>query len=383
MKGPLLFSIPEGSTQQRRCKTPKDIKGDISQFSGLDPPIKSSPFEDRVLFFAVVAQAHWQREKKLLAYNYRVLILGLVFQYLHNVATNVAYYLHIPREPLDDVGFYAFPPISRNLQIFSDVLFCAMLLATVFFIFSPFLVMRGVYATQMLARFVGVCVLAQSLRVITFLVTTLPGPNYHCRPDSPEYNPPKRLIEIFVRQNGFRGCGDLVFSSHAMFVVLCALTVQRYSDNKWLKRVWWTCVVVLGGLVVAARKHYTLDIVVAWYTVPLIWIAYEYHFPDKLPAEFEFDDTVDPEDIIKNDDSWFDDRDSNIIKKHDSWFDDRDSQCQQDYHIEVAYEGANQFGKENQFQFSDHAATIAYQQSILANLSDSNQANLANLLSPQ
>lgn len=115
----------------------------MDQFTGLDPPVKVSPYEAQVLEFAVTAQAHWQREKTLLAINYRVLILGLVFQYLHNVATNVAYYLHIPREPLTDVGFYVLPAISRNAQIFSDVLFVSLLLATVFFVFSPFLFYRG------------------------------------------------------------------------------------------------------------------------------------------------------------------------------------------------------------------------------------------------
>lgn len=325
-----LAAIPEVSNQSSTLRRPKTVK-DFNHNDNLgfkfrpsdsfenfdDPSCGPSPLQARVIEYASAATAHWQREKKLLAFNYRVLILGVVFQYLHNVASNVAYYLHIPREPLYDVGFWVFPSLSRNVQIFSDVLFCLLLLATVLFVFSPFVYMRGVYATQMLARFVGVCVLAQSLRVITFLVTTLPGPNYHCRPDSPEYNPPKNLLDIFLRQNGFHGCGDLVFSSHAMFVILCALIVQRYSDSKWLKRVWWLCVVVLGVLLVAARKHYTLDIVIAWYTVPLLWIAYEHHFPDKLPAEFEFDDTIDPEDFVKTEDD--EDQSSRRVMDHTSF----------------------------------------------------------------
>jgi len=258
---------------------------------------KVTPMQARVLVFASHAHSQWQREKLILALKYRIIILGVIFQYFHNVASNVAYFLHIPREPLFDVGFAIFPSLSYKAQIGSDVLFCLLLFSTICFGFSPFMFpSRRVYATQMLARFVAVCVLAQCLRVITFFVTTLPAPNYHCRPDSPVYNPPKTVWDVFLRQDGFHGCGDLVFSSHSMFAVLCALTVQKYSSSIIMKVVWWVVVFALGLLVVAARKHYSLDVIIAWYTLPLIWIAYEFHFPDKLPKEFEFEDSIDPED---------------------------------------------------------------------------------------
>jgi len=61
----------------------------------------------------------------------------------------------------------------------------------------------------------------------------------------------------------------------------------RYCPFKWVRRVVWLLVFFFGLLVVAARKHYSLDIMVAWYTVPLIWIAYDHYFPDKLPVDFD------------------------------------------------------------------------------------------------
>jgi hypothetical protein len=47
----------------------------------------------------------------------------------------------------------------------------------------------------------------------------------------------------------------------------------------------WCCVFVFGILVIMSRKHYSLDVVVAWYTVPLVWSAYDTYYPDRVPQE--------------------------------------------------------------------------------------------------
>jgi len=235
-----------------------------------------------------------------------VILIGAIFQYVHSVATNVAYYMHVPREPLADLGFSLIPALSRRDQVVSEILFFILVGCTIIFAVSPFFVPHDArvplakrrFTTVMIARFLGVCVLAQTLRIITFLVTTLPGPNYHCRPDAPDYNPPRDLYDIFTRHDPFTHCGDLVFSSHTIFVTLCALTWHQYGRMlNWRKITMWVVVVIFGGLVVAARKHYSLDVVVALYTVPLLWIAYDRFIPDKLPAEFLSNDELCPDEM--------------------------------------------------------------------------------------
>jgi len=164
----------------------------------------------------------------------------------------------------------------------------------------------------------------------------LPGPNYHCRPHSPSYNPPHGS-QLWTRLDAFGGCGDLVFSSHTIFVVLCVLTVWKYSTHlpyttqqpslrpqhitvlsdlscdtlapttmtasisphlslnssraRFVRRCVITtgaiCVCVFGILVVMARKHYSLDVVVACYTVPLLWLSY-----DRFVKDVEVGDMV-------------------------------------------------------------------------------------------
>jgi hypothetical protein len=63
------------------------------------------------------ARSHVQEERRLFSEYWKVILIGLVFQYVHSVATNVAYYMHIPREPLADLGFTLIPPFTRDQQV--------------------------------------------------------------------------------------------------------------------------------------------------------------------------------------------------------------------------------------------------------------------------
>jgi len=76
-----------------------------------------------------------------------------------------------------------------------------------------------------------------------------------------------------------KGCGDLIFSSHvsfAMTFVMCLQTyLHKFIDLKSFRlvmyAVYWPLMVLQSLFIIAARKHYTVDIVVAWYTVPFVW----------------------------------------------------------------------------------------------------------------
>jgi hypothetical protein len=209
-------------------------------------------------------------------------------QWVHLVATNVAYYMHVPGEPLPDLGFAVLPALTPYQQIASECMFWFILASTIFFALTPFFVgfTRPVYTMHMLCRFLSVCFAAQTLRIICFLSTALPSPNYHCRPLAPDYNPPRTLWTILnpMEKDMYHGCGDLVFSSHTIFVMLCVMTWTKYAP--WLPKKYPIGLSLFFALlVVMARKHYTLDVVVALYTVPLLWLAYEQMRPDVVPPE--------------------------------------------------------------------------------------------------
>ncbi|EXB30486.1 hypothetical protein L484_006036 [Morus notabilis] len=83
--------------------------------------------------------------------------------------------------------------------------------------------------------FCSFVLVSQILRILTFYSTQLPGPNYHCR----------ELV-------GYVRC---------------------------IKQCAWVLAVVQSLLIIASRKHYTVDIVVAWYTVNLV----AFFVDNKLP----------------------------------------------------------------------------------------------------
>ena len=236
------------------------------------------------------ARKHFQLEKELFWRSWKVVFFALVFQYVHNVATNFVYYLHVPAdEPLRDLGFELLPALEEEAEQFvSEIIFIILIAIIVSFVLYPF-IERGNderakprFSVVMATRYARVLVMAQSLRIISFLATILPSPNYHCRTGSEEYNPPASAAEVFSRVDASFGCGDLIFSSHTIFVTLGALLINHYSKNRYLKALVWSLVVALGFLVVAARKHYTVDVVVAWYTCPLLWFYCSKTFKDDV-----------------------------------------------------------------------------------------------------
>jgi len=83
-----------------------------------------------------------------------------------------------------------------------------------------------------------------------------------------------------------RTCGDLCFSSSCTYVLLYALTYQKYGFYVFYKRLLWVITFTYGILVIAARQDYSMDVIVAMYTVPLLWYVFDHHYPDFLPEGF-------------------------------------------------------------------------------------------------
>jgi hypothetical protein len=84
------------------------------------------------------------------------------------------------------------------------------------------------------------------------------------------------------------GCGDLIFSSHTTFALVGVLTYTEYGGALIVKLVTWVAVFVLSVLIVASRKHYTVDVVVAWYVVPLVFYAMHRRWTTKRPIQDEW-----------------------------------------------------------------------------------------------
>lgn len=108
--------------------------------------------------------------------------------------------------------------------------------------------------------------------------TRLPGPGFHCRSDSPTAVRPwvdhwgEHLL-VDVKRQVSKSCGDLIFSSHTIFTILGLMTYIEFGAYRLVKAVAVALSVINSFLIVASRKHYSVDVVVAWYAVPLVYHA--------------------------------------------------------------------------------------------------------------
>ncbi|KAK4775937.1 hypothetical protein SAY87_023898 [Trapa incisa] len=245
------------------------------------------------LYIGREASKLWKRicsetttEINLLAGNWRYILAGLIFQYIHGLAARGVHYLHRPGPTLQDVGFYILPELGQDKAYISESVFTCIFLSFFAWTFHPFIFKtKKIYTVLVWCRVLAFLVASQILRIITFYSTQLPGPNYHCREGSklarlPPPQSPFEVLLINFPRGVLYGCGDLIFSSHMIFTLVFVLTYQKYGSRRFIKQVAWLVAVIQSLLIVASRKHYTVDVVVAWYTVNLVVFFIDKKFPE-------------------------------------------------------------------------------------------------------
>eukprot|EP00262_Sarcandra_glabra_P020131 TRINITY_DN791_c0_g1_i3.p1 TRINITY_DN791_c0_g1~~TRINITY_DN791_c0_g1_i3.p1 ORF type:complete len:315 (-),score=35.73 TRINITY_DN791_c0_g1_i3:363-1307(-) len=235
------------------------------------------------LYVAREASKIWRRllmevsiEIRLLAENWKYLLAGLVFQYIHGLAARGVHYLHQPGPTLQDLGFIILPELGQDKAYISETVFSFVFFSFVLWTFHPFILQTKRFYTVLLwIRVLAFLVASQILRIFSFYSTQLPGPNYHCREGSrlARLPRPDSILEVLLinfPRGVIYGCGDLIFSSHMIFTLVFVLTYHKYGTRRCIKQLAWLTAVILSFLIIASHKHYTVDVVVAWYTVNLV-----------------------------------------------------------------------------------------------------------------
>ncbi|VFQ90948.1 unnamed protein product [Cuscuta campestris] len=245
------------------------------------------------LYIGREASKLWKRfcaeitaEIKLLAENWKYLLGGLLCQYIHGLAARGVHYFHRPGPVLQDVGFFLLHELGQDKAYISETVFTFIFLSFFLWTFHPFILKsKKIYTVLIWCRVLAFLVASQFLRIITFYSTQLPGPNYHCREGSKLATLPRpdSILEFLVinfPRGVLYGCGDLIFSSHMIFSLVFVRTYQKYGTRRLIKQFAWLCVVAQSFLIVASRKHYTVDVVVAWYTVNLVIFFVDKKLPE-------------------------------------------------------------------------------------------------------
>lgn len=231
-------------------------------------------------------------ELPLLKARWKQILFGAVFQYVHAMSTQLAHRMHEPMEqPLGDIGFKYLPELGLRNAWMSESIFLSLFIPFILWTFSPFVTARKRFYTAVLyARLLMVLTVCQMLRIISFTVTQLPAPNYHCRAGEATAVRAKAAhwwnhIVVDLGTQATHGCGDLIFSSHTTFVLVGMLTYTEYGSRLLVKVVAWCGVAFMGLCIVASRKHYSVDVVVAWYTVPLVFYAMHRRWTTQRPVK--------------------------------------------------------------------------------------------------
>ncbi|KVI12115.1 Sphingomyelin synthase-like domain-containing protein [Cynara cardunculus var. scolymus] len=165
--------------------------------------------------------------------------------------------------------------LGQERAYVSETVFTFVFLSFVLWTFHPFIFKsKKIYTVLIWCRVLAFLFACQILRIITFYSTQLPGPNYHCREGSRLATLPRpdnALEVLLILPRGvLYGCGDLIFSSHMIFTLVFVRTYQKYGTRRFIKQCAWLIAVVQSLLIIASRKHYTVDVIVAWYTVNLV-----------------------------------------------------------------------------------------------------------------
>ncbi|XP_057801301.1 phosphatidylinositol:ceramide inositolphosphotransferase 1-like [Salvia miltiorrhiza] len=245
------------------------------------------------LYIGREASKLWKRictetstEIVLLGENWKYILGGLIFQYIHGLAARGVHYLHRPGPTLQDLGFFLLPELGQDRAYISETVFSIIFLSFILWTFHPFFSKsKKIYTVLIWCRVLAFLVACQTLRIITFYSTQLPGPNYHCREGSKLARLPRpdNILEVLLinfPRGVLYGCGDLIFSSHMIFSLVFVRTFHKYGTHRFVKHCAWLTVVTQSLLIVASRKHYTVDVVVAWYTVNLVVFFLDKKLPE-------------------------------------------------------------------------------------------------------
>ncbi|MDP2439105.1 MAG: sphingomyelin synthase family protein [archaeon] len=251
-------------------------------------------------YLAVRRRIHGEVRILFSTKSWLVIFLGLVdLLFFSSVFRNIAYMRNEQSPPLKDLGWEMIPKIPQEYRYLSEVslslvTFLALSLPAVVVCYRP--VEQTLSALLLIDRWVVFNAIGHFLRAITFLSTSLPAPSDFCQ-SSPDYNPPQELGSVFISDQVFvliqpnGSCGDLLFSGHMLMTLSSTLMVFWYSNQVifpavWLPRAWQMiatgCALIQPLLILGSRHHYTVDIVVALYTVPMLWVLYTRYVGEPL-----------------------------------------------------------------------------------------------------
>ena len=250
---------------------------------------------------AECSQVGWRLRQEFYLFQqqwWKLIILWGWWYVVCPLAMNTAYYRYKAGPLLRDLGFELIPQMPRAYAHLSELPFKVLILIVVAMIVSS--VARGgattAYGMNALIRWCSVFSIAHTLRAMTFLSTTLPGVAAHCLQDFDwQANQPKSAFTLLPNPGWpSKNCGDLVFSGHMTVTLVSLCVLFKYGQRMFALsdggfRGLMTFAIILcitqAMLIITVRHHYTIDVVVASYLIPLLWDVFGHRGPADMAVD--------------------------------------------------------------------------------------------------
>ena len=193
-------------------------------------------------------------------------VLGyIILAYLNSfIANNISLPEGVTPK-LFDVGHYLFPEIST---FYPDILFFSLL---IYFIF------RWRNNHDLLKAFFLICSLLFFIRLLTFPVTQIP-PAFN---EADCFKPSADGPWIFFTFYSSSTCVDYMFSAHTFHLTIISL-ITLYNSKNYFEQILIPLSAIINlMIIIAARMHYTADIVIGFVLSILIYSIYELYMRNR------------------------------------------------------------------------------------------------------
>ena len=193
----------------------------------------------------------------------------LVYTILAYLNSFVANNISLPKgatSKIFDIGHYYFPEIS---SFYPDILFFSLL---IYFFF------RWRNNHGLLKAFFLICSSLFFIRLLTFPVTQIP-PAYN---EADCFKPSDDGPWIFFTFYSNSTCVDYMFSAHTFHLTIISLLTIYNSGNYFEKILIPLATMINLMIIIAARMHYTADIIIGFVLSVLIYCIYELYMRNRF-----------------------------------------------------------------------------------------------------
>ena len=202
---------------------------------------------------------------KQIKLSYCVLAYAIL-SYLNSfVANNISLSEGVTSK-LFDIGHYLFPELST---FYPDMLFFILL---IYFFF------RWRHDHDLLKTFFLICSSLFFLRLLTFPATQFP-PAFN---ETDCFKPSADGPWIFFTFYSNSTCVDYMFSAHTFHLTIISLLTLYNSGNYFEKILIPSASMINLMIIIAARMHYTADIIIGFVLSILIYCIYELYMRNRF-----------------------------------------------------------------------------------------------------